>query len=506
MKRFILSASATLIALLCSISCAKPLQGLDPKFPEIEGNEVNINPGELLSVKITLNDVRGNAIEAVAVSTNEAYGAKVTLATDGESGKVEIQAPAYILDETSFDVNVTVTDKANARTSKTTLKVKPIKSSYRDITDPANCFVATPGELVKFPACKGCSTEKVKFDKLSLLWQDIPGLVADIVVLDGGTNLVAFKEGLEGNAVIAAKDAQGKVQWSWHFWVCNEKPKDVTAAGVTFMDRNIGTLTTDFSKPGFIGTVYQWGRKDAFAGVSETDGTLKPMYGETKDNVVERTMALVDKENMIDDAIANPTTIYYQTSANYKTGNYSWISNNFSTLDVEAMNKMWNDNGKKTVADPCPAGYMVATVADWTAVKTAITDPVLLSDTSYKVPEDISSKWAEKYVKQYSRQVQFRGSRYGGLTLLVGAEISANSEKPSVNGHITSLQPNATIWTSGMDPDYKAGCSYSNFRAVSVKSNSSWNSTAEDILLNNLNVSNKLNLGYELPVRCVKVK
>lgn len=57
----------------------------------------------------------------------------------------------------------------------------------------------------------------------SLVWQDEPGLIADIqykrdLFPCGG---IQFSIGniKEGNAVIALKDPSGKIMWSWHIWV-----------------------------------------------------------------------------------------------------------------------------------------------------------------------------------------------------------------------------------------------------------------------------------------------
>ena len=58
---------------------------------------------------------------------------------------------------------------------------------------------------------------------------------------------IAFKTAdtfKEGNAVIAAKDADGKILWSWHIWLTDQPEEHVynNNAG-TMMDRNLGATS-----------------------------------------------------------------------------------------------------------------------------------------------------------------------------------------------------------------------------------------------------------------------
>ena len=63
--------------------------------------------------------------------------------------------------------------------------------------------------------------------KAELVWQDGPSLVTDIKYnsgANGGT--ISFTVGKEsirqGNALIAIKDSQNTILWSWHIWVTDE--------------------------------------------------------------------------------------------------------------------------------------------------------------------------------------------------------------------------------------------------------------------------------------------
>ena len=89
-----------------------------------------------------------------------------------------------------------------------------------------------------------------------------------------------------GNALVAAKDAAGKILWSWHIWV--PATPIVTAnfggiMGVDLMDRNLGALvaaeaTSAEVSPTSYGMLYQWGRKDPFTAAGTFKGSSPATY------------------------------------------------------------------------------------------------------------------------------------------------------------------------------------------------------------------------------------
>lgn len=98
--------------------------------------------------------------------------------------------------------------------------------------------------------------------------------------------------GINGNAVIAARNAKGVIIWSWHIWVNNEAPAQLSHAvkyttyswnssgintgkrvpGYSFMSCNLGAVSTSVGDIGTFGMYYQWGRKDPFPQTARTDG------------------------------------------------------------------------------------------------------------------------------------------------------------------------------------------------------------------------------------------
>ena len=215
-----------------------------------------------------------------------------------------------------------------------------------------------------------------------LVWADESGLVETSSI--GVNNSYLFfrvpKDKIKnGNAVIAAtKD--GVVVWSWHLWfteanvlkttkVTNFQKKDYH-----FTNENLGWKytkweTTTYSAPRKVkvkirqleknggnykestititqnngalregrNTLYQFGRKDAFPGTDDLEGTFTKNGG----------------NNMsIRNGIQHPGTIY--------TWGSTWLDgyNQYNLWSMENTTTGFNDNAVvKTIYDPCPAGF-----------------------------------------------------------------------------------------------------------------------------------------------------
>lgn len=84
-----------------------------------------------------------------------------------------------------------------------------------------------------------------------------------------------------GNALIGLFDAAGRCIWSWHIWHTNYDPwatAQTCASGYTFMDRNLGALTTSVSDPSLRGLYYQWGRPAPFLHPSSVTSTVPAAF------------------------------------------------------------------------------------------------------------------------------------------------------------------------------------------------------------------------------------
>lgn len=484
----------------------KEYDPLAPQFPTLsDGQPVKIASGETLKLEFTLSDVRGNNITvSIDGEIAEGYMVSSELESGKDAGSVTIIAPALILDATAFSFDVTFSDAANNRTATKTIEVAPtVINGFVNITDAANTFIVAPGAYAQFPTLKGNSGQKAGAVSLALAWQDTKGLFAETVQVNEDNALVHFAAGKEGNAVINGLDATGKVVWSWLFWVIGDAPKDITVGGFAFMDRNIGAMNLDEKSELSVGLAYQYGRKDPFPGIQFGQYALRPVY-DASDAEVEITIVNNTEEDNLENAIQNPT-IYYNNK--YYSGakhGYSWITTDATVYGAEKFKALWDNDGKKTMYDPCPAGYKVASTAAWNAVKES-SDVQELWDSDYTTFDESAIGSNEKYAPGNKKKVQFRGCVYGGVRLTITGELNSNSTEFSFNNCIGKPLPTAVVWCSEIDPSFN-GSSASYFRGCTVKVNTSGNGNYDDISAIKVNplTSAKYNLNYAFPTRCVK--
>ena len=211
----------------------------------------------------------------------------------------------------------------------------------------SNCYIVFEYGAYTFDASvRGNSTESVDTPTFAeVLWEtkNTTKASAGEIIRSGSVELsgdfVTFvANGVEGNALIAVKDALGTILWSWHIWI-TDQPQDqhyINSLGDFYvLDRNLGATRADRGTGDewneSSGLLYQWGRKDPFA-----DGHYE----------------FISSQFTIEESIRKPTT--------YAGRNSPWTSE-------------WNDNLwslKKTVYDPCPFGYKVASKDIWTGFTT----------------------------------------------------------------------------------------------------------------------------------------
>lgn len=230
-------------------------------------------------------------------------------------------------------------------------------SQFEDLSlsGTANCYIVSSAGDYKFPAVKGNGNESVgSVSSVEVLWEsfgtDVTPQVGNLISYAGYSDdwvyfLTDENYFREGNAVIAAKDASGKVLWSWHIWL-TDRPEDQVYnnnAG-TMMDRNLGATSATPGDVGALGLLYQWGRKDPFLGSSSISSSTRAESTLSWPSPVESTAFT----GTIDYAVANPTTF-----VTYNIGNSDWYYTGSSSTD----NTRWESS--KTIYDPCPPGYRV---------------------------------------------------------------------------------------------------------------------------------------------------
>ena len=224
------------------------------------------------------------------------------------------------------------------------------------------------------------------------------------------------EELIPGNVVIAAKDENGEIIWSWHIWLVNGYDAEASkiAMGVNnlvMMDRNIGAnigseegVSNGWIAGTAVGMTYQHGRKDPFPGpfdikVSCTDGNrggagygaMTPdgilMYGSNgagSQNENGGWALIADTEYLIGlvqhagfsgdwtyaDAVAyanaHPQYLIHNNNAGGNSSPYDWWGKR-SAIAKQQLFYYWGGpqvwpscaDVIKTIYDPCPAGWFV---------------------------------------------------------------------------------------------------------------------------------------------------
>ena len=226
----------------------------------------------------------------------------------------------------------------------------------------ANCYIVYEAGEYKFKTVKGNSEESVgAVASVEVVWETINtadavtagDVIASVSYADNYITFTTANPVKPGNALIAAKDGEGNILWSWHIWIPStalDILTDATLVAGKIMDRNLGALvapTATVAPMESYGLNYQWGRKDPLVAAN---------YGASVPAAKVAAAAEID----IAYSILHPTE-YIKGSENEGLGN--WNNTDISTL--------WNDGGNKTIYDPCPAGYRVPVKGDeekmWTS-------------------------------------------------------------------------------------------------------------------------------------------
>lgn len=320
-----------------------------------------------------------------------------------------VNAPGYFKFPLVYG-NAIKNGQANSSSYTYTVPDNYDKKDYPSLTE----FIDYEGKVITVPRIAGGK------DAI-LVWEDAYNLISDVKLNagDGTYGSISFKVNKEnlqqGNAVIAVRDANQDIIWSWHIWITEhwaEKgtlklTNDVVAlptydsgmvAGNEFYvaPRNLGWCDPKniwyLKRAGIIefvqeksgkttnlpieqrekkieywignNTYYQFGRKDPMVGFMNSSHVVKYNFG-------TYPYGLQNQPVDIQSGIKQPNILFVGAEHNAK--NNDWISthyqnlwNNadvFSTTSPASNNKInYHYSGVKTVYDPCPVGYMVPPV------------------------------------------------------------------------------------------------------------------------------------------------
>ena len=436
-----------------------------------------IYQGQTLSFSFVVPGASIEDLVLEAKSDNPDYTVEVKPSVATAGGMLYVTAPKYIFSPATVTVTLTASEASRKSEYKFAIEAK-MPGTFVEYTSAANTFLIAPGAFAKLPAYKGVSSEKLDFASADLVWQDSKGLVEDLVADPAnGVFWVVLAKGVSGNAVVALKDSEGVIVWSYQLWVsCYDPsarvmkytytPAEGESKSFEMMDRYLGALSSEAGSESSHGCFYQWGRKDPFP-TSTYEATIKEVY-DMKGNVVEKTVEPCAAEDNIVVSIANPFTHYSGVSG----GNYGWLSNTKTFPKTDEVVDLWGGlSGSKGVYDPCPEGWMVPPIEAWYFYSDAsVEKEKVFADVETPANKDLLGRNIvideQKYWFPAQGEVQHSGKLAScvGTTWPCSKAWSGTQDTANVRAWATSVSPSST--------SYKGG----------------------------------LTFGYEVPVRCVKVK
>ena len=389
------------------------LSKIDAKYLDSEKTKLKLTVGDVVTLSFTIlpeeaadTEVELTAGDATILSID---GLKVTVLKDGETkvtakaGDKTAEIPVIVAAKGPVDLSM-VDNAGNAREKQWTANCYMVHTAgdyklplvygnaikdgaantdaYTGITN-TNTTATFPnhaGKDITDPWIKNNKDESnngIVVSRAELLWQDAEGLITAVGIIGDYLTLTVGKDATtqQGNALVAAKDAGGNIVWSWHIWVTTETfaaddlttvtTTDNTSTGTQGVDWqiykvtpvNLGWVPTDGNGKKGYAPYYQWGRKDAFIPGTWNANTNRTVY-DIDGNTVATPLTYTESTTAtIADNIKNPTTFYKNSSTEgpCDTKYYNmWDAQQTGTGNITTATK-------KTVYDPCPAGFCVPT-------------------------------------------------------------------------------------------------------------------------------------------------
>lgn len=223
----------------------------------------------------------------------------------------------------------------------------------------ANCYIVSSPGCYRIKAVKGNSTVSVgNISSCRVLWEsfgtDEPinsnDLIEDVLYDSGYIRFKTSETFRKGNAVITANGG-GHTLWSWHIWLTDQpqgqRYDNNGRYTATMMDRNLGATSATPEDAGTIGLLYQWGRKDPFLNYRSLNS-----YGNfVANSTVEWPSPITSTSSTgtIEYTVEHPMTFIIGNEHNYDWYYTGSVNKN--------ENSRWQS--KKTIYDPCPAGWHV---------------------------------------------------------------------------------------------------------------------------------------------------
>lgn len=378
-------------------------------------------------------NLQGTTDNTVQENKNEQapqHALYITVSVDSQMDGSSYDYTLYPGGNTTNDFNL-----KNSTCYNVVMTLNSEKTDDRVLASPANCFVTKTGATLRFNPYERTETgggwnysdyvnknnAQKKITKVDILWQTGDGTHFAIGNNTNGDrvkiedDIITVTTGdAEGNAVIAGYNASNEIVWSWHIWVNNSSPAQLSRAvpyttyqwdknGIypdkprvkrqSVMACNLGALADE---PGdnpqkTYGLWYQWGRKDPFPigkheyyvdyyeyssdnviPVYDRTGTAIKMTSTAGTGELFQSLETNASIGTIDYAIKHPTHLLYaQGKTLINEGDWLWGHNDklwgatpfadAKTVFQIDEDHYLSDNGatEKSIFDPCPAGWMM---------------------------------------------------------------------------------------------------------------------------------------------------
>lgn len=228
-------------------------------------------------------------------------------------------------------------------------------------------------------------------------WQDAYKMIApDSVMMSSDKKYILFKVNqdkiCQGNALLAVRDGNNKILWSWHIWVTDEDISSATNIPITNLKNSVYNLmkqplgycekdrrsykpreisfrikqngsgntaetrfkqtTTSYQEYGLTAPFYEYGRSVPLRIANGLANESKTLF--LADGVTYETL---NKRVTTGEAIQHPLALYWIDGGDWNTTVYNnlWDAVNIA----KALYDRSNHVSVKTIYDPCPVGYKV---------------------------------------------------------------------------------------------------------------------------------------------------
>lgn len=208
-----------------------------------------------------------------------------------------------------------------------------------------------------------------------LVWQTSKDMITNVSILQGADcNYLIFTvnniPSVNGDAVLAIKDENGNIMWSWMIWVVSEDIGTATIVnntGVEYIMMTFGLgAIFDLNKTNYVVPHFQWGRKDPMCPPnlynSNSDMVLYDINGNVYNGFgIFGTGNDSSNEKTVKNSIRYPNLFFTQyDSSTCNWNNLDW-SVNFWNANMTESSSIADDQdiAIKTIYDPCPRGFMI---------------------------------------------------------------------------------------------------------------------------------------------------